>query len=307
MQSRCHTRFLSCITLVLALPFIADCRVPDEPGPPKSVQLRPDNVVKKSSSPLGTNGRGRTGSTDPKSFKELQLNLCYSCLADCYSNGDSIPEGSELIYVTGPNVVTVNEICSNDIAELQASLAEAWPTDYTYAVFMPAMDKSMKAPYKCTSGFEYGSVILGRVAASAWKGVQGYGGQYTTQDTGKEGRIFACASATGDHFACNTHLSSELESIALTQCKALMFDALPYLKRLASASRRTIVGGDLNLEYDTSNVENVQKCVPNGYTRKGDGKVQYVIYSNDLNSPSTKTYRLTHTDHDGFLVGLKSS
>ena len=27
---------------------------------------------------------------------------------------------------------------------------------------------------------------------------------------------------------------------------------------------------------------NVQQCVPNGYTRKGDGDVQHVTFSNDL-------------------------
>ena len=304
-------RFLNYVSLLLALPFLSQCRVPDEPGrsgPPQSVQLRPDDIVKKTSPPLGPNAKGRMGSTDPKSFKELQLNLCNSGFAKaCYSNGDSIPEGAELIYVAAPNVVTLNEICSNDIAELQASLAQAWPTDYTYSVFMPALDKSTKALYKCTNGFLYGSAVLGRVAASSWKGVQGYGGRYTAQDATKEGRIFACAASTGDHFACTTHLSAEPESIALAQCKALMFDAVPYLKRLVAASGRTIVGGDLNMEYDTSDVENVQKCGPNGYTRKGDGKLQHVIYSNVLKSPSTKKYGLTYTDHDGFLVSLKSS
>ncbi|KAL9635771.1 MAG: hypothetical protein Q9164_003252 [Protoblastenia rupestris] len=310
MQLLSYTQLLSYLSLLLALPLIADCRPPDEPccfEVPKSVQLRPNDVIKKSSSPLGSNGRGRTGSTDIKSFNELQLNLCNSGVAKCYSNGDSIPEGAELIYVTAPNVVTLNEICSDDIAELQTSLAEAWPTDYTYSVFMPAINKTSNAPYKCANQASYGSAVVGRVAASAWKGVEAHGGLYTAQAGGIEGRIFACASATGDHFACTTHLAAEPESIALAQCKALMFDTLPFLKSLNGVSSRTVVGGDFNLEYDTSDVENVQYCVPNGYSRKGDGKVQHVTYTNDLRFLSTKKYGLTYTDHDGFLVKLESS
>lgn len=305
MQSQIFTRFLRCLSLVCALVLVSDCRVPDEPGssgPPHSVQLRPGDIFKRTSLPLGSNGRGRTGSTDSRSFTQLQLNLCNSGFAACYKNGDSIPEGAELIYFTGPDVVTINEICSNDVADLQASLAEAWPTDYTYSVFMPAVDKSTEAPYKCKNQFFYGNAVMGRVAASTWKGVEAYAGQYMTQDSGKEGRIFICASAAGHHFACTTHLSSEQESIALAQCKALMFEALPYFRQLTAVSGRTIVGGDLNLEYDKSDIENVQNCVPNGYSRKGDGDVQHITYSNDLQSPSTTRYGLRYTDHDGFLI-----
>ncbi|KAL9098678.1 MAG: hypothetical protein Q9163_005706 [Psora crenata] len=309
MHSQRYLRFFHYISFVLALPLFGDCRVPDEsgPSPPQNVLLRPGDVVRNTSPPLGSNRKARTGSTDLESFKALQLNLCNSGIADCYSNGDSIPEGAEYIYDTGPNVVTINEICSDDIKQLQAGLAEAWPSDYTYSVFMPAVNKDTNAPYKCKNQFLYGSAVMGRVPASAWKGVEAYGGQYTAQDAGREGRIFACASATGDHFVCTTHLSAEAESIALAQCKALTFEVLPYLKQLSTASGKTIVGGDLNMEYDQSDAENVQKCVPNGYTRKGDGSVQHITFSNDLRFLSRKTHGLRHTDHDAFLVELTSS
>ena len=295
------------LSLLFLLP-LACARPPPEdipPKPPTSFKLIPSAIIKKTSSPLGTNGPGRTGSTSASSFAELQLNLCNSGLAKCYAKGQSIQEGAELIYATGPNVVTLNEICSNDIAPLQRSLAEVWPTDYTYSVFMSAEDKEKKARYKCTNGNFYGSAVLGRVPKSAWKGIDAYGGQYTTQDGTKEGRIFACVNAKGDHFACTSHLSAGPESTALAQCRALMFDAVPYLKAKTGASGRTVVGGDFNLKYNTRDAENVQKCVPNGYTRKGDGDKQHVIFANDLKFVSTKKYGLTFTDHDGFLVKLK--
>lgn len=235
------------------------------------------------------------------------MNLCNSGFAKCYAGGDSIPEGGELIWATGPNVVTINEICFSDVATLQSYLAEAWPKDHTYSVFMPAMDKRSNAAYKCKNGAQYGSVVMGRVEEAKWKGVDAYGGRYTSQDTGNEERIFACAAATGDHFACVTHLSSSSQPIALAQCKALMFDAVPYLKSVSASSAKSVVGGDFNLKYDPGDAENAQNCVPSGWTRKGDSSVQHVVFSNDLKFGDSKKYGLSYTDHDGWLVKLNTA
>jgi hypothetical protein len=70
------------------------------------------------------------------------------------------------------------------------------------------------------------------------------------------------------------------------------------------ATGPTIVGGDFNLEYDRADPQNVQKCVPNGYTRKGDSSVQHIIFSNDLKFKGTFLVPLQYTDHVGFGVVL---
>ena len=141
MQPRSYTQCVLRLPFFLSLASIVTCLVPIDPspsGPPPSIQLRPASIIKTSATPLGaSSGRGRTGSTIPTSFLTLQLNLCNSGVASCYAGGDSIPEGAELIYATGPNGVTGNEICSDDVPALQASLREAWPTDYTYSVSTP--------------------------------------------------------------------------------------------------------------------------------------------------------------------------
>ncbi|KAF2743214.1 hypothetical protein M011DRAFT_471574 [Sporormia fimetaria CBS 119925] len=268
-------------------------------------------AVKATRNPFGSGGRGRTGSTSSTSFVELQLNLCNSGFAGCYEDGKSIPEGSDLIYETGPNVVTVNEICSNNVATLQAALAEAWPQDYTYSVFMPVYDEDVKGPFKCKdSTYNYGSVVMGRISAAAWTGAAGivpYGGKYTKQDDTKESRIFACAAAQDDHFVCTTHLSSKSQSLAMTQCKAFMSDAIPYLRSHAGSTARTVVGGDFNLKYDPLIGKNVQDCVPSGWTRKGDGNVQHVLFTNDLAFVDRKDYEMDFTDHVGWLVKTKDA
>jgi hypothetical protein len=268
---------------------------------PSTVSLLPNLLISTTSPAYGSSGRGQTGISASTSFVSLQLNLCNSGYASCYASGDSIPEGGELIYATGPNVVTINEICSDDVAVLQSYLGEAWPSDRTYSVFMPAVDRRSNAAYKCTDGNEYGSAVMGRLASST-STITAYGGKYTTQDTSNEQRIFACADAS-EHFVCTTHLSSSAESIALAQCHALMDDAIPYFTGGATQGKM-VVGGDFNLEYDPDDAENMQKCVPSGWTRKGDGDVQHTMYTNDLVFSGSKKYGLSYTDHDGWLVKL---
>ncbi len=254
-------------------------------------------------------GTARTASPQraraARAFHELQLNLCNSGKAACYADGQAVFEGGDLIYVLAPDLVTLNEICSVDLPDyLQPSLAEAWPDDWTYSVFQPALNKATGQPITCTNGGTYGNAVLGRVPADLWQGADGWAGQYTTQDSGNEVRTFACAYAIGDHLSCATHLSAASEAIALAQCRALMFDAVPYIRSEEGISGKTVVGGDFNLEYDTSDPENVQKCVPAGNVRKGDGDVQHVIFSNDFAFTGRSTFGMTHTDHDALLIKL---
>ena len=241
-------------------------------------------------------------------FWELQLNLCNSGLptVKCYANGDAIYEGGDLIYYLAPDVVTLNEICADDIGEyLQLSLAEAWPNDSTYSWFVPAVDKRTGTDYKCADGNAFGNAVIGRLPAGSNQGAVGYGGRYTAQDSGNEQRTFACVYAKNLHLACTTHLTSTSKTIALEQCRTLMFNGIPLILQQEGFSGRTVMGGDLNLKYD-STAQSAQNCVPSGHARKGDGSVQHVIYSNDMaaSTVTTETYGLTHTDHDGFLVKL---
>ena len=51
----------------------------------------------------------------------LQMNLCDSGHAQCYT-GRSVAEASEVIRAEVPDVVTVNEVCQDDVAALEAAL-----------------------------------------------------------------------------------------------------------------------------------------------------------------------------------------
>jgi hypothetical protein len=147
----------------------------------------------------------------------------------------------------------------------------------------------------------YGHAVIGRVAALKWKGFTAHGGQYTVQN---EIRTFVCADATGDYLVSTTHLSSSDQTVAFAQCKALNFDAVPYFKLIVGSFGHTLIGGNLNLRYDTSKSTNVQKRVPNEYTRKGDGSVQHITFSNDFQFKASSKISVLYTDHPGWLLEL---
>ncbi len=238
-------------------------------------------------------------------FWELQLNLCNSGIAGCYQQGRSVPEAGDLIVRLRPDLVTLNEICRNDLPDrLVPSMVTAWPGDRIHQFFAPALRKDTGTPVKCTNGQDYGNAVIGRVPAAAYQGVKTWTGKYTSQDTGNEQRTYACVYAIGHHLGCTTHLSAFSEPVALAQCRSLLFDVIPQIRAAEGFSGRTVAGGDFNLEYDTSDPENAQNCVPPGHVRKGDGSVQHVVFSNDLVFVSTQKYSMRYTDHPAFLVRL---
>jgi len=238
-------------------------------------------------------------------FWQLQLNLCNSGEASCYTGGKAVYEGGDLIRALRPNVVTLNEICANDLpSHLVPSLREAWPDDWVYSVFVPAIDERTNAGYHCQNGYEFGNAVLGRVPAARYRGVDAWGGRYRDQNRGDEQRTFACAVAVGDHLACATHLTSYGDPIAMAQCRALLFGAVPHIRAVEGFPGRTVVAGDLNLDYSPVDQENVQTCVPDGTIRKGDGGVQHTFFSADVRFAASGTYALNYTDHNAFLVKL---
>ena len=56
------------------------------------------------------------------SLRLLQMNLCGSGAAGCYT-GRSVLEASAVIRAQAPDVVTVNEVCRDDVATLERTLA----------------------------------------------------------------------------------------------------------------------------------------------------------------------------------------
>lgn len=241
-------------------------------------------------------------------FVTLQLNLCNSGLASCYTrynNGRSVPEAYGVIVARRPDVVTLNEVCLSDVSTgLYPAMVRNFPNDRTFWEFMPAGDRANGGqPYRCRNGDQYGIGVLGRIPAGAGGGTRVFKGLYPQQDTtSNELRAWLCVGAVGSYGACTTHLVSSSGSIALQQCRRLMDVEVPAMRAAVGAALPVVVSGDLNLRYGGS--PNVQSCVPAGWYRKGDGDVQHFLATNSLTFGFGQNVNLQYTDHDGWLVSV---
>lgn len=232
-------------------------------------------------------------------FWILQMNLCNSGLATCYDNGASVPEGATVIRNTAPDVVTLNEICEPDVATLASSLSAVYAGSTVVWAFKAANNRGTGTAYKCKNGASYGIGLIAHVPAP-YNGHQVFSGIYAAQDAGSaEQRAWLCLYATGNYYACTTHLASTSGSVALSQCRDLMTNLLPAVKA-QGGNAPTVVGGDLNMKYRGS--PNAQDCVPGGFYRKGDGDVQHIMASTDLAFSSSRSIGMVHTDHDAWFI-----
>jgi hypothetical protein len=246
---------------------------------------------------------GQPRPATPTVVRELQMNLCNSGLAPCWAHGRAIPEAAALIAGTGPDTVTLNEVCDGDVSgPLFQAMVRQWPGETVFWVFMPSWDGSRAAPYRCRNNQMYGIGILGHVAGEvAAPAVRA--GQYPGQAANRrEHRVWACAYLPGRYDLCTSHLNPRSGPVALQQCRYLMYDAVPASRAGMGGYLPTIVGADLNLRRGGN--PDVQDCVPAGWLRVGDNQVQHVLATADVRVAATQWMRLRYTDHPAWLVTL---
>jgi endonuclease/exonuclease/phosphatase family metal-dependent hydrolase len=230
------------------------------------------------------------GATAAVPVKVLQLNICHSGIAGCYTGDAVMAKARAVIGSVRPDVLSVNEACSGDVEPLRQAMGAA------RALFVAAQ-RPDGTPVTCTNGQHYGNVIM---VVDSLTGSTEATGRYTAQDTGTEMRVWACLPA-GRLSACTTHLSARSGTVALAQCKELLARAVGY-----AATAPVVVAGDMNLRYQGS--PNVQDCNPSGFYRKGDGSVQHIFSTTSLAFVSGSTIDMAGTtDHPGWLVTVTLS
>jgi hypothetical protein len=220
----------------------------------------------------------------------LQLNICHGGMAGCYRGEAVMVKAAEVIRLSKPQVLSVNEACSGDIERLRPAMGPA------RALFVAARNLD-GTPVMCRgTGQQYGNIIM--VAASFGGTIEEsgvYAAQYRAKDGIGELRAWACLPAA-QLSACTTHLSSDNDPTALAQCQDLM-------SRAAGYPRPAVVAGDFNL--DAQGAPSMPDCDPSGFTRRGDGSVQHIYVSDDLSFVKTAEIdMLGTTDHPGLLVTL---
>jgi endonuclease/exonuclease/phosphatase family metal-dependent hydrolase len=232
-------------------------------------------------------------------FRVLQLNICDSGIAHCYT-GRSVPAAAAVIRAEVPDVVTLNEVCEADVEALGAALAGVYHGGRVARAFAAAVDRRTGGPYRCRNGQAYGIGLVARLPA----GHPGYGtssGIYAVQDTrDPEERAWLCVTA--NFYACTTHLASTSRVKALAQCRYLLDTAIPAV-RARHGYGPTVLGADFNLHDGGS--PDVRSCLPPSYLRVGDGGVQHVMATDDFRLRGSRSIGMRGTtDHPALLIAL---
>jgi hypothetical protein len=230
-------------------------------------------------------------------LRELQMNLCNSGEASCYTGGRSIGEATALMQgAARPDLVTLNEVCRGDVADrLAGVMAGLWPHDDIVYLFAPALNAAGGA-YRCQNGDAFGNGLIARVPAGLAAPATRYG-VFELQATDIEMRTFGCVDLVPRLAACVTHLESVSAAVAANQCTTLLRGVVPALRRAWGAATPVLVAGDMNLGSA------VAACTPAGFGQVGDGGVQHV-FGSGIRLLRADRFRMHQTDHDALLVTL---
>jgi hypothetical protein len=234
-------------------------------------------------------------------LRVLQLNLCNSGIASCYT-GRAVSVAADVIRGERPDIVTLNEICRDDVSQLERAMSDAHPGAAVAAAFKAAPDRPTAASFRCRNGQEYGIGVLAATSGSAAE-ERTYGGSYPIQDvTDPEERVWLCVHAEHEFYACTTHTANTSATIALDQCRYFLQAAAPAMRR-DGGDDPVILGADFNLFSGRS--PGFQPCLPSGYQQVDDGTRQHVVASSGVAVRSRILIDMHRsTDHPGLLVEL---
>ncbi|MET7376082.1 endonuclease/exonuclease/phosphatase family protein [Micromonospora arida] len=244
---------------------------------------------------------GRTDAAQPAVLRMLQLNLCNSGRAGCYT-GRAMARAAEVISIEAPDLVTLNEICAGDLSALHGVFQSVHHGRRVVAAFQAAGDRPSGDDTRCRNGQRFGIGLLTHVRTPATPSTV-YAGTHPTQDLADpEERAWLCVDVDGALLACTTHLSATGYGVALTQCDHLLDTILPTIAR-NTGYRPTVLGGDLNLR--AGHEPDVRSCTPPGHQRVDDGRLQHVTATTDITLCCRSLVPMHGTtDHSGLLVTL---
>jgi endonuclease/exonuclease/phosphatase family metal-dependent hydrolase len=235
-------------------------------------------------------------------LRVLQFNLCNSGDASCYT-GRSIAQAAAVIRSDVPDLVTLNEICQDDLPNLQRALAQVVP-DHVVSAFQPTRNRRTGDLSRCRNGKPYGIGLVSRwpsVAGSSTKS-----GFYPTTDPEPEERAWLCLTVAASPVlaVCTTHLADRHADVAAAQCRYL-FGSVIAETRDRQPAVPVVLGGDLNLGPGDSAY--LMSCLPADSTLADDGGVQHVVATPEyVVSDSQRIDMHGTTDHPGLLVTLSA-
>ncbi|MEU8083896.1 endonuclease/exonuclease/phosphatase family protein [Micromonospora sp. NPDC049101] len=252
--------------------------------------------------PAGPPVTSSTDSTGPTIVRVLQMNLCNSGRAGCFT-GRAVHRAAEVISAEAPDLVTLNEICRDDVTTLEGVFATVHTGRRVVSAFQAAGDRPSGDDTRCRNGQPYGVGLLTRVRTTDTPPAV-YRGIHPTQDLADpEERAWLCVDVDGVLLACTTHLANTGDGVALTQCRHLLDTILPTVRR-RTGHAPVLLGGDLNLRDGGD--PDVRSCTPPGHQRIDDGARQHIVATTDIGLCCRRSVAMGGaTDHPGLLATLR--
>ncbi|HEU5456504.1 MAG TPA: endonuclease/exonuclease/phosphatase family protein [Nocardioides sp.] len=240
-------------------------------------------------SPAVSSVSSSTGPSSGAAYRLLQMNLCLSGQAGCYSaatHQSIVDEATEQIADQDPDAVTLNEVCSADAAELARRAG--------YELSFAAVDYG-GTPLPCIE--PRGRGLFG-IAVLAKDPIRTSQDRAFTAQADPEERRWLCATTSGAVTVCTAHLSTRDSSGERVANDAECRELRDVLAEHASLGT-TFFGGDLNRQ---------DSCAPGTMwvTRDSSASksagLQHIYGSRSVDDPSASIVEATYTDHDFLLV-----
>ena len=230
-----------------------------------------------------------SSSSSGGSFTLLQMNLCLSGRAGCYSadtHAAVLDEATGVIDDHAPDAVTVNEACRRDAADLARRTG--------YELSFATVDYG-GAPLPC---IDPGGRGLFGIAVLTRDDVRTSQQAAFTVRADPEERRWLCATTDADISVCTAHLSTRYSSGERAdndvQCRQLR----QVLAQRADLGT-TLFGGDLNRQ---SSCAPATMWVARDTAATQTPGLQHVYGSQSIREPSVSVTDATYTDHDFLLV-----
>jgi endonuclease/exonuclease/phosphatase family metal-dependent hydrolase len=219
----------------------------------------------------------------------LQMNLCLSGTADCYPRTaypSVVDEAAEQILNHDAQVVTLNEACSGDAADLarRTGYQMRFTAVLVRGASLPCVEPGRRGVF--------GLAILTKDTISTWHG------QAFAAHAGTEQRRWLCVTSAQPITVCTAHLGTRGSADERLANDGECAELQGVLARYDKIST-TVFGGDLNRRAP---------CAPATMWTKEDSAapqvpgVQHIYGSDSLNRPSGNVQPATYTDHDFFLT-----
>lgn len=230
-----------------------------------------------------------SSSSSGGSFSLLQMNLCLSGRAGCYSPDTHVAvldEAAGVIDGHAPEAVTVNEVCRRDAADLARRTG--------YQLSFATVDYG-GAPLPCID--PGGRGLFGIAVLTKDDVLTSQQAAFTVRADPEE-RRWLCATTDADISVCTAHLSTRYSSGERADNDVQCHELRNVLARRADDGT-TFFGGDLNRQAS---------CAPATMwvARDTDATqtpgVQHVYGSRSIEEPSVSVTDATYTDHDFLLV-----